>query len=221
MNTLLFFDINGTLIKRDERTDLPYSNAVNAFLGTENAMKGVDTSARSDKDVFMEVLKRHKMDFNQRKWEEFLILYTSELKRFAGTDVWRTNADAVPFVRALHDAGYTMALISGELSIGAEFKLKKIGIWNCFQAGGFGEDGLKRFDIADSALSRVMAMNNLPFDSIYVIGDTVLDIQTARHLGAKSIAITTGSHSRVKLLSEEPDYCIDMFSELKDLLLSE
>ncbi len=221
LNALLFFDINGTLIKRDARTDLPYSNALKTLLGTENAMSGVDTSARSDKDVFIEVLQKQGMVFNQRKWEEFLLLYTSELKRFAGSDVWRSNADAIPFVKALYKADYTMALITGELSIGAEFKLKKTGIWNCFPTGGFGEDGLKRFDIADSALSRVRAMTSRSFDSIFVIGDTVLDIQTARHLGAKSIAITTGSHSREKLLSEDPDYCIDMFSELNSLFFSE
>lgn len=217
VNALLFFDINGTLIKRDARTDLPFSNALNTLLEEENAMVGVDTSARSDKDVFMEVLNRRGIDFSENRWHEFLPLYKTELERFAATDVWRENADSVPFVRSLFQAGYTMALITGELSIGAEYKLKKTGIWNCFLTGGYGEDGLKRFDIADSALSRVKAMTRCSFDSTFVIGDTVLDIETAKHLGAFSIAITTGSHSRERLLSAGPDYCIDRFSELKGL----
>ena len=219
MNALLFFDINGTLIERDARTDLPYSNALNRLLGTDNAMDGVDTSARSDKDVFMEVLQKKGISFDDDTWQKFLKLYGSELELFKNTDVWRANADSTDFVRALYDSGYTMALITGELSMGAECKLRKTGIWNCFLTGGYGEDGLKRFDIADRALTRVRALTSSSYDSLFVIGDTVLDVRTARHLGAKSIAITTGSHSREKLLAENPDYCIDRFRELAGLFL--
>ena len=219
MNALLFFDINGTLIERDARTDLPYSNALNRLLGTDNAMDGVDTSARSDKDVFMEVLQKKGISFDDYTWQKFLKLYGYELELFKNTDVWRGNADSTDFVRAMYDSGYTMALITGELSMGAEYKLRKTGIWNCFLTGGYGEDGLKRFDIADRALTRVRALTSSSYDSLFVIGDTVLDVRTARHLGAKSIAITTGSHSREKLLAENPDYCIDRFSELKTLFL--
>lgn len=219
MNTLIFFDINGTLITRDERTDIPFSNAANSALGTIDVMRGVDTSARSDMDVFMEICSRNGSDFTPEKWDQFLGLYINELTKFSSTEIWRANADAVPFVKALHERGYTLALITGELAVGAQFKLKKIGIWDCFLTGGYGEDGLKRFDIAETALKKVRERTKQRFDPMYVIGDTVLDIETARHLGAESVAITTGSHSRKKLLSAGPDHCIDKFSELESLFL--
>jgi phosphoglycolate phosphatase-like HAD superfamily hydrolase len=110
-----------------------------------------------------------------------------------------------------------MALITGELSLGARYKLEKIGLWNCFLTGGYGEDGLKRFDIADTALRRAGELTGKDFDTLYVIGDTVLDIETAAHLGAVSIAVTTGSHSRERLLAANPDHCVDRFSELENL----
>lgn len=219
MNDLIFFDINGTLIKRDERTDIPYSNAVNALLGVSRAMEGVDTSARSDRDVLIEVLERHGQKYSPKKWDEFMELYAEELTVFAKTDVWRASADAVPFVRALRSRGWPMALITGELSLGARCKLEKIGLWNCFLTGGYGEDGLKRFDIADTALRRAREITGREFDTLYVIGDTVLDIETAAHLGAVSIAVTTGSHSRERLLASNPDHCVDRFSELENLFL--
>ncbi|MEA3266838.1 MAG: haloacid dehalogenase-like hydrolase [Candidatus Fermentibacteria bacterium] len=217
MKILILFDINGTLIKRDERTDIPFSNAVNTLLGTEDSMAGVDTSARSDKDVLIEVLNNLGKEFSETIWNQFLELYLLQLERFAETDVWRANVDAVPFVKKLYKAGYPLALITGELSLGARYKLKKIGIWDCFIAGGYGEDGLKRFDIADSSLKKVIKETGGDFEEKYVIGDTVLDIMTANHLGAKSIAITTGSHSREKLLAEKPDWCIDCFKEIEQL----
>ncbi|PIE51862.1 hypothetical protein CSA37_09470 [Candidatus Fermentibacteria bacterium] len=221
MNTLIFFDINGTLIKRDERTDIPFSNAVNTLLGTDDAMNGVDTTARSDKDVFMEVLRNKSCGFSDELWSQFMSLYVNQLEQFSSTDVWRPNADAVPFVKKLHEAGYTLALITGELSVGAEYKLNKIGIWQCFLTGGYGEDGLCRFQIADSALEKVKLAAGCSFEKIWVTGDTVLDVQTAGHLGAGSIAITTGSHSREKLLGENPDHCIDCFREIEDMFLPE
>jgi phosphoglycolate phosphatase len=216
-DTLVLFDINGTLIRRDERTDIPYTNAVNGLLGTQNAMDGVDTSARSDKDVLMEVLCRHGRTFSEELWKTFMAMYTRQLEAFFGTDVWRENADAVPFVRRLCESGYPLALITGELSIGARYKLTRIGVWNCFPAGGFGEDALVRFQIAERALEKARAEHQREFSAVYLIGDTVLDIKTARHIGACSIAITTGSHSREKLLAESPDHCIDTFGEVEHL----
>ena len=220
MEELILFDVNGTLIKRDSRTDIPYSSAVDELLGTENAMQGVDTSARSDRDVLLEVLGNHGVPYGAELWARFMKLYTGKLEEYRETDVWRPSGDAVPFVKRLHRTGYTLALITGELSIGAEYKLRKTGIWHCFTAGGYGEDGLKRFQIADAALAKVRETTGRDYQSRFVIGDTVLDIQTARHLGAVSIAITTGSHSREKLLGENPDRCIDSFGELEDLFPS-
>lgn len=217
MDKLIIFDINGTIIKRDERTDLPYSIAINKLLGAKNAMEGVDTSARSDKDVFIEVLKNFNINFTDSIWEKFLSLYRKELDTFKNTDIWRENVDVVDFIKYLSAKKYPLALISGELTIGAKYKLEKIGVWNFFLTGGFGEDALRRFDIADIALKKILDIHKEKFSDIFVIGDTVLDIQTARHLNAKSIAITTGSHSKDKLLSENPDYCIDSFSEIKNI----
>jgi phosphoglycolate phosphatase-like HAD superfamily hydrolase len=217
MATVIFFDINGTIVKRDSRTDIPYQNAVDAFLDVTNGMEGVDTSARSDKDVFMEVLERHGESFSEEKWKEFLEIYEQQLKKFATTDVWRENADAVPFIKKVFEKGYKLALISGELRIGARYKLEKLGVWQYFLTGGFGEDGLRRFEIAETAMKNVRNMSYASITEIFVIGDTILDIKTARHLDAKVISIATGSNSYEELKAESPDYLIRKFAELDEL----
>lgn len=214
MKYLIFFDINGTIIKRDSRTDLPFEHAVNKLLDVDNSLENIDTSARSDKDVFMEILQNFNKPFTDELWRQFLDYYVEQLIIFTNTDVWRENVDAKEFIKWLNETDHELALITGELSIGAEYKLKKIDVWQYFDFGGFGEDGLKRFDIATSALNK---SKHLDYDEIIVIGDTVLDIQTARHIGAKVISITTGSHSRERLQAENPDYIIDEFKEIKHL----
>lgn len=211
MKYLIFFDINGTLIERDHRTDLPYTNAINNLLNVDNAMDGVDTSARSDQDVFIEVIGKYNIKYSETLWKAFLDLYKIQLECFKDSDVWRPNVDCIKFVEYLHNQGHLLTLITGELSIGAEYKLKKIGLWQYFRVGGFGEDGLKRFEIGDAALLKAKELNE-SYDNMVVIGDTQLDIKTARHLGAEVISITTGSHTKEQLLSMTPDKIIDDFS---------
>jgi len=216
---LIFFDINGTIIKRDSRTDIPYQRAIDFFLSTEDAMEGVDTSARSDQDVFIEVLGKYNEEYTEEKWHEFLKLYQQQLEDFKSSDVWRENADAVEFIQKLSNTDHKLSLISGELSIGAEYKLEKIGVWKYFPVGGFGEDGLRRFDIAETALRKAREHFNGEYDELYIIGDTLLDIRTARHLGAKVISITTGSNTREELEAENPDYVIDCFRKIEGIFL--
>lgn len=219
MADVIFFDVNGTLVERDARTDLAYKVAANRLLSVENSMEGVDNSARSDHDVFKEILRNHSVRYTDRIWNKFLALYEEALDQSIKTDIWRENVDSRAFLQKLEKTDHVLSLITGELSIGAEKKLKKIGYWKYFVGGGFGEHGIKRFDIASFALERIHNEFDKTYDNIYVIGDTVLDIQTARHIGAKIISITTGSHSREKLKKENPDYLIDRFEEIYDLFL--
>lgn len=221
MPTLICFDINGTLIARDSRTDLPYANAVDKLLGKENAMEGVDTSARSDQDVFMEILRNHQVAYTEELWREFLGLYEEALEAWKDTDVWRGNVDAVSFVHELAESGrYHLDLITGELTMGAAYKLGKLGIWHHFPVGGFGEHGLRRFDIAEHAVLTAKAHYGVEsYDEIFVIGDTILDIRTARHLGGKVVSIATGSNTRVELEAEGPDQLIGRFEEIKPYFL--
>ncbi|PID79444.1 MAG: hypothetical protein CSB19_02325 [Clostridiales bacterium] len=221
MKALIFFDINGTIIERDSRTDLPYYLAVDKLLGIKNAMAGIDNSARSDQDVFREALVNHGVNYSDHLWQRFLKLYEAELDNFKRTDIWRKNVDVVPFIEELAQSKHALSLITGELKVGAQHKLQKIGVWQYFPNGGFGDDALTRFAIAEAALRRATAAYGDAFDDIYVIGDTLLDIKTARHIGAKVISITTGSNTRKELMALKPDYIIDRFAEVEALFIKE
>ncbi len=219
MNALIFFDINGTIIERDARTDLAYHEALDDCLNIKNSMAGVDNSARSDQDVFREVLSNHNIAYDNTIWQAFLTLFETKLDAYNTRDIWRKNVDAVPFIEKLAKSPHQLSLITGELKIAAQYKLTKVGVWQYFASGGFGDDGLTRFAIAEAALKKAYTLYGDQYDDIYVIGDTLLDIKTARHIGAKSISITTGSNSRAELAALKPDYLIDRFSEIETLFL--
>lgn len=217
MRALLLFDINGTIVARDERTDLPYYEAIDACFNLTNGMAGIDNSARSDQDVFREVLAKHNIAYDDAHWQNFLDVFEQKLDKYQDSDIWRPNVDAVSFIEKLAASPHQLAIVSGELAIAAQYKLEKVGVWQFFQCGGFGDDGLTRLSIAQKALKKAAARFGNGFSNVYIIGDTLLDIATARQLGAKVISITTGANSRAELAQQQPDYLIDRFSELDSL----
>lgn len=219
ISKLIFFDINGTIIERDSRTDEAYTKAANKLLSVENAMKNIDNSARSDMDVFREVLSNHNLKYSEKLWSKFLDLYEEELKKYSNEDIWRINVNSKDFIEKLSETNHKLALITGELSIGSKYKLEKIGVWDYFPFGGFGEDHITRFGIAEAAIKKATNYYKSDFYEIYVIGDTILDIKTARHIGAKIISITTGSNTKEELAKLKPDYLIDTFKEVESLFI--
>lgn len=58
-----------------------------------------------------------------------------------------------------------------------------------------------------------------PATTMYV-GDTSVDIKTAKNAGMISVAVTWGYRTKEQLLAENPDYIIDSPMELLDLLNS-
>lgn len=218
MSDLIFFDINGTIVERDDRTDLPYIEAANELLYTDNAMKGIDNAARSDMDVFKEILLNHQVDYTESLWTNFLQIYEEKLEKYKKTNIWRVNKDAKKFIEKLSKTEHKLAIITGELKLGAQYKLEKIGVWQHFPIGGFGEDNISRFGIAEVALEKAKAHYDT-FDNVYVIGDTTLDIATARHIDAKIISIATGANTKKELKYYEPDYLITRFRKIKKLFL--
>lgn len=55
-------------------------------------------------------------------------------------------------------------------------------------------------------------------DEMLYVGDTEVDLQTAKNAGMKSVAVTWGFRPKDALLKAEPDYVIDDALELLDLL---
>jgi len=218
MGDLIFFDINGTIVKRDDRTDLPYIEAANELLYTDNAMKNVNNAAKSDMAVFREILINHNVEYTEALWTNFLQIYEKKLEKYKTTDIWRVNKDAKKFIEKLSKTEHKLGIITGELKIGAKFKLEKIGVWKDFPIGGFGEDNVSRFGIAEAALAKAKDHYDA-FDNVYVIGDTTLDIATARHIDAKIISIATGANTKKELKYYKPDYLITRFRKIKKLFL--
>jgi phosphoglycolate phosphatase len=126
----------------------------------------------------------------------------------------------MPGVRELLDAlaprdDVFLALLTGNYEAGARLKLEYFDLWKYFSCGAFGDDAPHRNVLVPKALTSVAACGGPSFaaaDAI-VIGDTPLDVGCARHVGARSFAVATGSHSVEELRAAGAD---DVLPDLAD-----
>jgi phosphoglycolate phosphatase len=54
-------------------------------------------------------------------------------------------------------------------------------------------------------------------ESLYYIGDTTVDVESARHAGAKTVAVSWGLNTREALEKVNPDFLLDHPSQLLDI----
>jgi phosphoglycolate phosphatase-like HAD superfamily hydrolase len=90
-------------------------------------------------------------------------------------------------------------------------KLSHHGIWEYFRFGAFADDSEHRNDLGPHALRRAQRLHGVSISprQVWVVGDTPHDIECARALGANSVAIATGGHTREALALHRPTALLD------------
>ncbi|MGI8957694.1 MAG: HAD hydrolase-like protein [Chthoniobacterales bacterium] len=110
-----------------------------------------------------------------------------------------------------------LGLLTGNLEGGAKIKLTHYGIWDFFEFGAFGDDHHDRNQLGPFAQRRARERHAIDFAApeIDVIGDTPHDIACGKAIGARTIAVATGSFTREQLAAHKPDRIVDDFSEVE------
>lgn len=118
------------------------------------------------------------------------------------------------------DPRFSLALLTGNLEITARIKLEPFGLNRYFPVGAFGSDCADRCRLGLVALERARRHYGRDFnpESTWVIGDTPRDIDAARAMGARALAVATGFHPRAELEEHLPDQILDDFADLDAVL---
>lgn len=112
------------------------------------------------------------------------------------------------------------ALLTSNLKIGAMTKLKSVGLDKYFEMGGYGDDPGEKWDAAERCINMAEARYDTYFqkENIYLIGDSSYDIQCAKKMCIKSIAVGTGWSDAETLIGCEPDYFFEDLSDTDKLM---
>lgn len=117
----------------------------------------------------------------------------------------------------LYDKGYQLGIATSRSRRTLVYLLKKMDIAQYFTYMTSVESTPKHKPAPDLALI-LLDMFGVSGDETLVVGDTIYDLQMARNAGCHTCGVTFGNHSAEQLRSENPDYIVDSFSELKTIL---
>lgn len=218
---LLLFDIDGTLLISGGAGNRALNRALQRQYGISRAMESIIPDGKTDPAIIREIFQKNlQREPNIEEIENLCHMYLDNLRdEIQISSGYRLLPGVLPLLeRAGKRSDLLMGLLTGNLERGAELKLGRSQLNRFFLFGGFGSDSEDRGEIAKMAVlrGREYAGEQIPLDRIFVIGDTVFDIQCARTVGAKALAVATGSTSFEELSFHRPDYLMENFSDLED-----
>jgi len=220
--SLLLWDIDGTLVDTDRAGERALLHAVRDLyqLDWKNQLP-IDLRGRTDRYIFTELLNHigHEvgLDEENRLRDAYLSLLATTLPEGKG----RLHPGIQAALDAIHaHPEIHQGLLTGNLEEGARLKLSHLGIWRYFEFGAFANDSANRNELGPFALRRARALLGIDFSprNVFIIGDTPHDIACGKAIGAKTIAVATGTFSVAELEAEKPTHTFQDLSDTEALL---
>lgn len=218
---LLLFDIDGTLLTSGGAGARALRLGFKDRFGITDDFKSIEIAGRTDSAIAREIFKKHRIAETPENLTAFFEGYLHHLALLLPTTNGRLLPGILPLLKTLRARDdVVLGLLTGNLARGAELKLTHYGVWQFFEFGAFADDHHDRNELGRFACARALDRVGCEFppERIYVLGDTPHDIACARAIGAKAIAIATGSSKRDQLEAAKPDYIFDDLSDLAPML---
>ena len=212
----VLFDIDGTLVATGGAGKAALEIALAEEFGIKLRTGTVQYSGRTDRAIIRDLLGLHGLEESLDNLQRLLAAYLRHLPLSLATHRGQVLPGIDSLVRQLHDRhDITLGLLTGNVREGARLKLGHYGLFDFFPIGGFGDQHYERDDVAREALSLVSQRHGAPVDAtcIWVVGDTPLDVQCARVIGARVVAVATGWHAWDELQAARPDLLMTDFAD--------
>jgi phosphoglycolate phosphatase len=219
MTTVIFWDIDGTLLTTARAGIHAWEDAVEKRIGKPVDLSQFQTAGLTDVDIARRLATDHGLD--PAAAPELLRTYES---RLAGCLARRAGA-VLPNVRAILErlrsrSDVHSALLTGNTRAGAAAKLRHYGLAEFFEGGAFADGAEDRAAIARTALAQARStLGEVSADRVYVIGDTPHDVSCGKAIGARVVAVATGGYTLDQLRATEPWWLLPSLPE-PDVFLS-
>ncbi len=198
---LLLFDIDGTLALTGGAGGRAMTLAFEEVFAVPNAFQGIPMAGRTDAWILNDAAAAYGIPADSPDLARFRDAYVRHLAIELDKPAV-SRKGLMPGVRELLDAlasrdDVYLALLTGNYEAGARLKLEYFDLWRYFPCGAFGDDAPHRNVLVPIALARIAECGGPSFAPAraVVVGDTPLDVGCAKHVGARSLGVATGSHS--------------------------
>ncbi len=219
---IVLFDIDGTLITTGRAGMDAILDVIREDFGVGELRGSLSFSGRTDRGIARELLEMHDLASSEEHWEKLRTGYLRRLPEYLATRQGQVLPGVHSILQALQAReDVVLGLLTGNVRTGAHAKLSHYGLWDHFAFGGFGDLHADRDCVASAAVqaARDHLGRDISPQRVWVIGDTPLDVKCARSVGAKAIAVATGSHPREELEASGADVVLDDLTDHRWLSL--
>src|SRR5450432_1967299 len=210
MVKLVLFDIDGTLVHTGHAGTQAFAKTFATEFKLHHGTEKIKFSGRTDVSLVREFFRIHKLPETPEHFAQFFeryIFWLDQILARSHTQICPGVPELIHALLALPQAP-ALGLLTGNIRLGAEIKLRHFGLWEIFQFGGFADDHEERDHIAAAALARSHRVlgKKLRGEEMVVIGDTPFDIRCGKAIGAKVLAVATGGAKLEELKKCQPDW---------------
>ena len=210
------FDIDGTILRSKDRTHrYALHRAMRDVFGVDTTIDGIAYHGKTDPGILRAALERVGISTNviDAKLAEALDV----TRRDAAENAVRFTPTVLPGIpevlEKLHQAGKLLGVSSGNLESIGWLKLTAAGLRQYFQFGCFADDCELRADVFQKGIAEVRRRLG-PAATVCFVGDTPDDVQAARKVGGRIIAVGTGIFNIEDLAAQGPDASISTCADL-------
>jgi len=218
MLRLVLFDIDGTLIRTGGAGVQAFAKVFATEFHAVDGFEKLKFAGRTDVSLVREFFGFHDIRPTAENFKRFFERYVFWLDQILHQTQGAICAGVLEFIKALEQLPQppVLGLLTGNVRLGAEIKLRRFGLWQLFQTGAFGDDHEERDQIAAIARERGSRLlkHELKDGEVLVIGDTPFDVRCARAIRARVVAVATGGHALPELKAHAPDWAVENLSEM-------
>jgi len=192
---LFLFDIDGTLISPGKTARSMFVEIVKELTGKEVTLEVHQVAGFTDPKILENMLQRAGLNKNEihQAMEKFFLIYYERLEnRYNSSEDKFIFSDISENLPALNDEdNIYLGLVTGNMERAAMIKLSPFGLNKYFNIGAFASDKADRNELPPIAVARAEALWEKKFenDEIFVVGDTIYDVECAVHNSYRAIGI--------------------------------
>jgi len=205
MKTVLFWDIDGTLLTTGKAGVPAWEAAVKEVTGKDFQLSSIRVPGLTDFQIAARTFELLGVSTEGGIIARMVSRYEDMLPSMLPLKQGRV----LPNVREILDtldgrSDVRSYLLTGNTRRGARAKLTHYNLFQYFPDGAFAEDQGNRSSIAARALELARRVGPINEEQIFVIGDTPHDVECATAINARTIAVATGGYSVAELTAHHP-----------------
>ena len=220
---LIIFDLDQTLVDFLSVHEEAARRLFKRFFNVEARLTEIDFAGKSLTENFRELarLKGVPDEMFREKSSQLLESYETAFGESLPRDATEhILPGAVKLLGELSKTDHIVTLYTGDSQGIVDEVFRVTGLGRYFRFCFYGTEVENRSDMVRLAIGRAEESTGREFrdKNVVVIGDAVRDVECGKSLGALTIAVATGFHTKTELLQAGPDYLFDNLKDYREVL---